>query len=73
MEEVDLYTVGQPFATPSGGRKRVAVLTSVESDGGTQVGHEIVLLQNFFDELLRRVPTAKLRCRRESRVISPGA
>jgi Tol biopolymer transport system component len=39
--------------------KRVAVLTPVESTEAPKQEHEIVLLQNFFDELRRKVPTAK--------------
>ena len=39
--------------------KRVAVLRSVESAETRKPDHEIVMLQNFFDELQRRVPVAK--------------
>jgi hypothetical protein len=37
--------------------QRVAVLTPVESAEGPKREHEVVFLQNFFDELRRRVPT----------------
>jgi hypothetical protein len=36
--------------------KRVAVLTPVESAEAPKQEHEVVFLQNFFDELRRRVP-----------------
>jgi serine/threonine-protein kinase len=39
--------------------KRVAVLTPVDSGDGGKQEHEVVLLQNFFDELRRRVPLGK--------------
>ena len=39
--------------------KRVAVLRSVESAETRKPDHEIVMLQNFFDELQRRVPAMK--------------
>ena len=39
--------------------KRVAVLTPVESGEGPKQDHEVVFLQNFFDELRRRVPLGK--------------
>jgi serine/threonine protein kinase len=39
--------------------KRVAVLTQVESAAAPKQEHEVVLLQNFFDELRRRVPVGK--------------
>ena len=39
--------------------KRVAVLTPVESPGNQKQEHEVVFLQNFFDELRRRVPAGK--------------
>lgn len=39
--------------------KRMAVVTPAESTEAPKQGHEIVLLQNFFDELRRKVPTAK--------------
>jgi hypothetical protein len=44
--------------------KRVAVVTPVESVEAPKQEHEIVMLQNFFDELRRRVPAS----RRESLV-----
>jgi hypothetical protein len=36
--------------------KRVAVLTPVESADARKQEREVVFLQNFFDELRRRVP-----------------
>ena len=39
--------------------KRVAVLTPVESAETPKQDHEVVFLQNFFDELRRRVPAGK--------------
>lgn len=39
--------------------KRVAVLTPVESADAPKQEHEVVFLQNFFDELRRRVPVGK--------------
>ena len=39
--------------------KRVAVLTPVESAEAPRQEHDVVFLENFFDELRRRVPTAK--------------
>jgi Tol biopolymer transport system component/predicted Ser/Thr protein kinase len=39
--------------------KRVAVLTSVESAEAPKQEHEVVFLENFFDELRRRVPVDK--------------
>ena len=39
--------------------KRVAVLTPVDSADAGKQEHEVVLLQNFFDELRRRVPLGK--------------
>jgi len=39
--------------------KRVAVLTPVDSADVGKQEHEVVLLQNFFDELRRRVPLGK--------------
>jgi WD40 repeat protein len=41
------------------GGKRVAVLTPVESAEAPKQEHEVVFLENFFDELRRRVPTGK--------------
>lgn len=38
---------------------RVAALTPVESAESPKQGHEVVFLQNFFDELRRRVPAGK--------------
>jgi hypothetical protein len=35
---------------------RVLVLTPVESADGPRPEHHVVFLQNFFDELRRRVP-----------------
>jgi hypothetical protein len=39
--------------------KRVAVVTPVNSPEAPRQEHEIVMLQNFFDELRRRVPAGK--------------
>jgi serine/threonine protein kinase len=39
--------------------KRVAVVTPVESAAAPRQEHEVVFLENFFDELRRRVPTGK--------------
>jgi len=39
--------------------KRVVLLTPVDSSDGGKQEHEVVLLQNFFDELRRRVPLGK--------------
>jgi serine/threonine-protein kinase len=39
--------------------KHVTVLTPVDSPDGGKQEHEVVLLQNFFDELRRRVPLGK--------------
>jgi serine/threonine-protein kinase len=39
--------------------KRVAVLTPVESAEAPKQDHEVVFLENFFDELRRRVPVGK--------------
>jgi hypothetical protein len=39
--------------------KRVAVVTPVESAEAPKQEHEVVFLQNFFDELRRRVPLGK--------------
>jgi len=39
--------------------KRVAVLTSVESAEAPKQEHNVVFLENFFDELRRRVPVSK--------------
>ena len=39
--------------------KRVALLTPVDSSDGGKPEHVVVLLQNFFDELRRRVPLGK--------------
>ena len=39
--------------------KRVAVLTPVESDEAPKQDHEVVFLENFFDELRRKVPTGE--------------
>jgi hypothetical protein len=38
----------------------VLVLTAVEFGPGAQAGPRVVFLENFFDELRRRVPTGKL-------------
>jgi Tol biopolymer transport system component len=51
-------TGGTQFDVAPGG-KRVAVLTSVDSAGAPKQEHEVVFLQNFFDELRRRVPLGK--------------
>jgi len=37
----------------------VAVITPVESAEAPKQDHEVVMLQNFFDELWRKVPTGK--------------
>ena len=39
--------------------KRVVLLAPVESSDGGKQEHVVVLLQNFFDELRRRVPLGK--------------
>jgi serine/threonine-protein kinase len=39
--------------------KRVAVITPVEYVEGSNHDHEVVVLENFFDELRRKVPTQK--------------
>jgi len=39
--------------------KRVAVVTPVESTEAPKQEHEVVFLENFFDELRRRVPISK--------------
>jgi hypothetical protein len=39
--------------------RRVAVVTPVESAEAPKQEHEVVFLQNFFDELRRRVPLGK--------------
>jgi serine/threonine-protein kinase len=39
--------------------KRLLVVKPVESAGSPKQEHEIVMLQNFFDKLRRRVPPAK--------------
>jgi hypothetical protein len=39
--------------------KRLVVLTPVESPGAPKTEHEVVLIQNFVDELRRRVPVGK--------------
>ena len=39
--------------------KRVVLLTPVDSSDGGKQEHEVVFLQNFFDELRRRVPLGK--------------
>jgi serine/threonine-protein kinase len=39
--------------------KRVAVLTPVTTGEATKPEHEVVFLQNFFDELRRRVPVGR--------------
>jgi hypothetical protein len=38
---------------------RVVVVTPVESAGAPKQEHEVVFVQNFFDELRRRVPVGK--------------
>jgi hypothetical protein len=42
---------------PSG--NRVAVITPVDAPGTPRADHTFVLLENFFDELRRRVPLEK--------------
>jgi serine/threonine-protein kinase len=39
--------------------KRLVVLTPVDSPDAPKAEHEVVLIQNFFDELRRRVPAGK--------------
>jgi len=39
--------------------KRIALLTPVDTPETPKPEHEIVFLQNFSDELLRRVPMGK--------------
>ena len=39
--------------------KRLAVVTSENSAGAPKIEHDIVFLDNFFDELRRRVPIGK--------------
>ena len=39
--------------------KRVVVVTPVTSADAPKQEHEVVFLQNFFDELRRRVPLGK--------------
>ena len=39
--------------------KRVAVLTPLETPEARTQEHEVVFLENFFDELRRRVPVGK--------------
>jgi hypothetical protein len=39
--------------------KRVAAVTPVESVEAIRQEHQVVFLQNFFDELRRRVPLSK--------------
>ena len=48
--------LGGTAATLSPDGKRVAVLTPVDSPGAARQEHELVFLQNFFDELRRKVP-----------------
>jgi eukaryotic-like serine/threonine-protein kinase len=48
---------GQFDVAPDG--KRVVVLTPVDTADSPQGEHEVVMLLNFFDELLRRVPIGK--------------
>jgi hypothetical protein len=49
--------VGTWDLAPDG--KRVAVLSPAESEEAPKQEHEIVMLQNFFDELRRKVPVGK--------------
>lgn len=39
--------------------KRVAVLTPLENVEAPKPDHEVVVLENFFDELRRRAPAGK--------------
>jgi hypothetical protein len=39
--------------------KRVAVLTPVDAPEAPKPDHQIVMLQNFFDELRRKVPLGR--------------
>jgi hypothetical protein len=39
--------------------KRVAVVTPVDTPGAPKQDHEVVMVLNFFDELLRRAPLNK--------------
>jgi serine/threonine-protein kinase len=53
---------GRPRSSPwdlAPDGKRVVLLTPVDSSDGGKQEHEVVLLQNFFDELRRRVPLGK--------------
>jgi serine/threonine-protein kinase len=50
---------GPPNYDLSPDGKRVAVLAPVESTDASKPEHEVVLLENFFDELRRRVPVGK--------------
>ena len=56
-------TIGQPGlfgqTSLSLDGKRVAVLTPVETPDAPKQEHTVVFLQNFFDELRRRVPVGK--------------
>jgi len=49
---------GQAFGLSPDG-KRVAVMAPVETPEATKADHEVVFLQNFFDELRRRAPMTK--------------
>ena len=51
-------TIGSAIALAPDG-KRVAVVTRVDSADAPRQDHEVVFLQNFFDELRRRVPLGK--------------
>ena len=49
---------GQAFGLSPDG-KRVAVMAPVDTPEAPKADHEVVFLQNFFDELRRRVPVGK--------------
>ena len=48
---------GQWDLAPDG--KRLAVLTPVEAPEAPKADHQVVFLENFFDELRRRAPLGK--------------
>jgi hypothetical protein len=49
---------GTEFDLSSDG-KRLAVLTPVQLAEAPKIEHEVVFLENFFDELRRRTPPGK--------------
>jgi hypothetical protein len=54
-----LAKVGGSAVDISPDGKRLVVLAPVESPDAPKAEHEVVLLQNFFDELRRKVPAGK--------------